>query len=1230
MHKQNFVQHVLDKLEVALAAKLRNRLQDPRERQMVFQLLGQHFVQRYFRDYPNQPSLLSSPNLSSIVRKKVQEDTWVWLQEQRSQAAISLHCQLQSDGDMEGLAPEMLSFVNDTYSLVTTEMERHLATLEAKRKVLDLTEDQITTAWFSSCTVLTRKRPKSVESQNNICPKLSFPALNCPDSDILGESLCAILSSDHECWPAVFERLSGKLLPQTLRRFIWIEKLLKCEKKMKRTNVRRSVEKEVREKFGRTVAHRLAELKLRSATRSPISGLIENAVVEVYENTPCMHLFATNEHMILETSKTLNVLYVHNGTYKPYLIHWLFPLQMALKQNMPTAEHPYELAMYLHFLIQHLFPSWLEIFAMAERVMNLLEIEDNELFAHLQHSVKKQVTFDPKDFLVEMTSQKRGEAQKVHTTSDGMDLPHSLGEELTPSPIIFLRKWMGEGFVGIVDLPAVWLIWDQLFMQDWNQKVMENFCVAILMLLKNSFMAANDYYSIRQVFLFHGYHLLTADIQRAWIHLQQGGLAADIPGFNRLNERRRFSLASVLPEVSVGSRQILPVGVKDVLLNLVLPVSSAEKSYEQTWLNEFDPLAVKLRVSVFYGCVKLRSKMGSFQPSLLTKNKGKATAMTLNFNETWTFNTLDPSEFTDVAPTDANPFMVLTVIYSRGANDSLTLGWTKVEAFKEETIVTRGAWAPRETTLHLLLHPGKEPYNIVDHSIGYSIKGSHPHEESSLSLSNVHLTVFDPLKEEERERSTQVRDERGLDQELPFPYASWIPHNDLTVLPDSTRVDHPFDLYIDALHYIPDNATITKVTGQLINSGLDNLPDIIAFPVLNSSFRNPKFQYCMAINLDNPKAMNSNTFLLLQVSTVDYDSAEVVVLGNCMIRVFDEEGKLNVGGFQLPLRFEMPSKKSRSLTPSAFDHCPALSCCTLLIRLLPHTQDPVPAPSYLTGYYFSSDAKPTKSELQIMSTFERDSSFPKHVQDMSKQLMDKEQSRVPPDQLQDWYKERLNASNHSAAQHTPQSINIHHLVRYRQESGIRLRIAQAFGLDVDGLYINAFARILKGTSSMHLPELPGRWRGDEKFLTRQHDFSSLLKSPRWTDPSVVLHPYLDEHSVLLVQLFGIDAVYIPDPSGQRVGIVTSRSGQDVELYTQTQLGWTAVPLFDRQYVKSGIHSAPLFQGVPSASSAIQSVPQQERHQCFYSKYFLIPEKTGDLCCILDFRNLNLLLHREEF
>lgn len=57
-----------------------------------------------------------------------------------------------------------------------------------------------------------------------------------------------------------------------------------------------------------------------------------------------------------------------------------------------------------------------------------------------------------------------------------------------------------------------------------------------------------------------------------------------------------------------------------------------------------------------------------------------------------------------------------------------------------------------------------------------------------------------------------------------------------------------------------------------------------------------------------------------------------------MIRVFNDDGKLNVGGFQLRLRGGMPTKEPAALTPSALNQYPVIPCCTILLRLLPHTQ----------------------------------------------------------------------------------------------------------------------------------------------------------------------------------------------------------------------------------------------------------------------------------------------------
>ncbi|XP_033028471.1 uncharacterized protein LOC117060364 [Lacerta agilis] len=289
-----------------------------------------------------------------------------------------------------------------------------------------------------------------------------------------------------------------------------------------------------------------------------------------------------------------------------------------------------------------------------------------------------------------------------------------------------------------------------------------------------------------------------------------------------------------------------------------------------------------------------------------------------------------------------------------------------------------------------------------------------------------------------------------------------------------------------------------------------------------------------------------------------------MTVGSCVIHVFNAEGELNVGGFQLKLRAGLLEDGPSPLTPSLLNHHTVIPCCTLLIRLLPHAQVPVPPPNYLAGYYFTDGAKPNSSELQIISSFQKDSGFPNLVLDMALQLMNKEQSRVLPDQLKAWCVEKLSKGGRLSPQHPLKCIDIHRAVRYRQEAGVRVRIKQAFGLKADGCYVNALARILKGAASMQLPELPQRWGGEETFLVQQLDFSSLQRSPKWIDPSVVLHPYLDDHSVLLVQIYGLDAVYTPDPSGQRAGTVAPRSGQAIELNKQSQLGWTVLPLFDRK------------------------------------------------------------------
>lgn len=66
----------------------------------------------------------------------------------------------------------------------------------------------------------------------------------------------------------------------------------------------RIIEKDARGKYGKILEHKRAELKLRSATRSPISGLIENAVVEVSRK----ELFGMKIFFPIPLDKTANYI----------------------------------------------------------------------------------------------------------------------------------------------------------------------------------------------------------------------------------------------------------------------------------------------------------------------------------------------------------------------------------------------------------------------------------------------------------------------------------------------------------------------------------------------------------------------------------------------------------------------------------------------------------------------------------------------------------------------------------------------------------------------------------------------------------------------------------------------------------------------------------------------------------------------------------------------------------
>ena len=56
--------------------------------------------------------------------------------------------------------------------------------------------------------------------------------------------------------------------------------------------------------------------------------------------------------------------------------------------------------------------------------------------------------------------------------------------------------------MGVLDSQAAILVWDQCFLQMWNASVLEDTCLALLLLLRHKFMAARNYADMREVSCF--------------------------------------------------------------------------------------------------------------------------------------------------------------------------------------------------------------------------------------------------------------------------------------------------------------------------------------------------------------------------------------------------------------------------------------------------------------------------------------------------------------------------------------------------------------------------------------------------------------------------------------------------------------------------------------------------------------------------------------------------------
>ncbi|XP_078598264.1 uncharacterized protein LOC144874218 isoform X10 [Branchiostoma floridae x Branchiostoma japonicum] len=760
-------------------------------------------------------------------------------------------------------------------------------------------------------------------------------------------------------------------------------------------------------------------------------------------------------------------------------------------------------------------------------------------------------------------------------------------------------------------------------MTDWKHKVLEDFCLVILMLLRDLLLQATDYHTMKGVLLLEPCRLYTADIQRGWMHLQQGGLPADLPTLNRRRPSTAAPVQSPLrsrtppspspsPRFDLEPAELGAVGLRNFKVKLILlrqrPGDGAEG--EEEWVAQFDHKNVRLTASVYFGDIKLRSKSTVTEPRLKDKKQNLQSNLgeyvdtySIEFKEDLVFTNLDPSQFhgVDFGP-DNQPYAIVRASYrDKGEDEKATipvnLGWVKIPVYRQELsqdALGEGGPPMRGARPHWDIIEGEQTITVVPGNVPETAVGKVPRSFTDKDVvregSMMYATVFDPSADL-KGGDSDAEEESDADvvptaESEPFVIFNPETAEDQPVAPDNSG---GIDLYVDRVQFIPDNATIIKVTGRVMKSNLDSLPDIAAFAELDSSARSPQLAYRLPLNTDpeNRKPMSHDTLVLLRVYTVDKDSKTLLVIGSCLFPLFVEEDgqtRFNVGGHQLRLRRGMPDTK-KPLLASSLDNVIPVPGASILLRLMPHGEEMIPAPPYKSGFYHTDQSRPNMSEMRILRDFQSDTLFPLSVREAIHRLQIAQ--GMPPAEeesdaaLEQWYRDRLDAKKHLPPRTPASHSDLLRAVRYHIQTGIGIQVEQAHGVNGEGLYVNVFARVSPGAEARELENTPEGYGGEDKIISTKHDFTSLQKSPKWLDPPSIIHPHLEPNTCLLIQVFGLDAVYTPQPDGSGPGTVTGKRGQEVRLTTESQLGWTAVPLFDRGCVMAGVHNVPLFMGMPS-------------------------------------------------
>ena len=408
--------------------------------------------------------------------------------------------------------------------------------------------------------------------------------------------------------------------------------------------------------------------------------------------------------------------------------------------------------------------------------------------------------------------------------------------------------------------------------------------------------------------------------------------------------------------------------------------------------------------------------------------------------------------------------------------------------------------------------------------------------------------------------------------------------------------------------------TVTKITVRFLTSEREQVGDSIeSIGSLDNSAYFPRYRLRCYVNTeqwDDPTIM-----ALITVETLERESEEFCVVGYACLPFFlnpdtekqpktDHMGDfiLRSGSYQIPLHNCLPPQEvsarafskemdrnkndlqNTQVSASAFDeeafheHCPRISCASLLVRVLTAEEDDLVMlrgdrlPEYASREYDTRQTEPIGCE-KLMYPFKlKTRSFLSAGELLKKSFFSEDEVEAIEEDdregsgtlLTEWVEGRLMRPD----LRNDVMLNYGHSFTYLDKLGFSVAVDGARNL-VKGLPAFAFV-------SLNPPgvfyDTSGRGAGvanvtEDVAFTLRHDPKSKSVCPDWKD-GLIRFPFVPYDPCLCVI---IEVRYL-----------------NVKSSRLTTLGWTALPVFyksqdNEQHVCTGCYNLPLFMGSPPFS-----------------------------------------------